>query len=168
MTEPRRITGFMPMAKGIIIENPGLTAQEIFRIALRRSESMGIKLSAAANPESSLIATLHKCHQDFDIERVRQRDGKLRFYDKSLRMSVPPDVVVPISTLGSLGNSDAVEGGKKENAMEACIKCCIGLPDHLNSKVRALVDLGLYSDEHEAHTRLVERGLEAVLTKLDS
>ena len=82
MTDPRRITGFMPLAKEIVEAQPGLTAKEIFSLAQQRSVQVGIPISASANPEASLVATLQKVYKDYDLERRGGRDGRYRFYPK--------------------------------------------------------------------------------------
>ncbi len=185
----------MPLARRIIEAQPGLTAQGIVSLALQRSELEGFPLSAAANPESSLTATLHKCHEDFYIERKRERDGRYRFYPEGVRVPLPPtdfgapsepsrpvgpEFVEPrIDYPGELKSTKTLPGNHLESIPATVSaqtptegdrsgngECCIELPAHQASKIRALVDLGLYPSEHDAHGDLVKKGLESILAKL--
>ena len=204
MAEPRRITGFMALAEDIICDRPGLTAQEIVSLAEEHSVNRGIPLSAAANPSASLTATLHKCHADYGIERMRGRDGRYRFYTDKVRIPVTPSPVGPSHEPNSHVGSELVEAlsangstgsiridrhigsESREIPLEKPLgevefsqahpadkhlggsdeKCCIELPSNQASKIKALVDLGLYPSEHDAHGDLVKKGLEAVLANL--
>ena len=206
MVHLKRISGFMALAKEIVHDKPGLTAQEIVSRAQQHAAQKGIPLSAAANPVASLTATLHKCHEDFGIERNRGNDGKYRFYPdgQEIREYLPRDLgsqsepIFP-ANLGMTENSsihvsagspkkgylDDYESRKPvpENPLETFSPTvsapttteetpsvnggyCVELPAHQDSKIKALVALGLYSSEHVAYQDLVSKGLEAVLSKL--
>ena len=203
MTDPRRITGFMPLAKEIVEAQPGLTAKEIFSLAQQRSVHVGIPISASANPEASLVATLQKVYKDYDLERRGGRDGRYRFYLKGqgAKENLGPfgSLAKPISPDGSeLAEGPSVHGsttslltdppgdsGNQRTLLENPSdfpppsfqpptkeeylvngRCCIESSSHQASKIRALVDLGLYPSEHDAHGDLVKKGLESILAKL--
>ena len=80
MDQPKRITGFMPLARQVVHDSPGLTAKEVYYQVARLAEAEGIPISAASNPQISLVATLAKAHKDFDLKREKGRDGNWRYY----------------------------------------------------------------------------------------
>ena len=73
----KKIRGFSGKAGPYIEGHPGMTAQDIVRSLLRS----GAVQSAAANPEGSLVATLHKHHREIGVER-RRDGGVYRYYPK--------------------------------------------------------------------------------------
>jgi hypothetical protein len=191
---PKRITGFMALAKSIIESKPGISAQEVVSIALQYSDREGIPLSAATSPEASLSATLHKAHKDYGLERERGADGTFRYYPEG---QVPADPIAyrfpsgpnsPVSSdhskpsTGHHGDS-VKQNTQPEGPLDASSptvstqthstreiskgdeECCTELPVDLVSKIRALVELGRYPNEHEAHSDLVKEGLRAVLAR---
>ena len=81
-TSPRRITGFMARAKEIVHRRPGLTAQEIYRQASLEAQQARSPISASRNPETSLVATIHRNFQYHQLDRRRGQDGRYRFYPK--------------------------------------------------------------------------------------
>ena len=193
----RRITGFMPLARSIIEANPGLAAHEVVSLALRYSGKEGIPISAAANPRASLTATLHKSRKDFGLERERGADGTFRYYLKGhgpadpITYSFPTESSGPVSSdrpkpstdhrgdsvgedlqteeaLGTFTPSVSTQAHSTIGRLRSDEGCCTKLPDELASKVRALVELGKYSNEHEAHSDLVREGLRAVLARLSA
>lgn len=155
MTNPKRITGFMPIVAEIIVPNyPGLTAQEIYAWAEQYAVDNDLRISASATPESSLVATLHKCHKDFGLERRRGMDGRYRYYTS-------PDSTASEPVLPTVEHRRSVEvdfAGDRE--------CCIEIPPAEKSKIQALVDLDVYANKHEAHRELVKKGLDSVLARL--
>ena len=189
----RRITGFMPLAKSIIEANPGLTAQEVVSRAFEYSKQKGIPLSAAVNPEASLTATLHKIHKDYELERERGADGTFRYYPEGnapadpISYKFPSGSSSPVSSdlskpsahygdaVGEISQSDgptdaftptvATQAHSIREMLKGDENCCTELPDDLVSKIRALVELGKYPNEHEAHSDLVREGLRAVLAR---
>lgn len=188
MSGPRRIPGFIRIARNIIQAEPGLTAQEIVSRALENSETTGISLSAATNPEASLTATLHKVHGDYGLERRHGGDGRYRYYPMAQGITADPrvsgfssgpvssndpefveetfvdDLTSPsrVEYVGDSQNLGTTTGEKHPDND----KCCIELSGLQTSQVKALVDLRLYPSEHDAHTGLVKKGLEAVLAEL--
>ena len=170
MAEPKRITGFMILAKDIINEEPGLTAQEVYSRAKRRSVD---PLSASANPESSLVATLHKTYEDHGLERCND-GGRFRYYPKGqgpyITIEYPPSSAgerntyeegrQPKQQVSGLGGSPQSTYSEDDGG------CCIELPFGDRSKIRALVDLGLYTNEHKAHSDLAKKGLEAFVARI--
>lgn len=140
---PKRVPGFMALARQIVTQTPGLTAQEVVEMAKRT----GRVLSAAANPDGSLVATLHKHHSQFGLERRSDPGGRFRYYPKGIGQA-PPTPTGQVST---------ANGG-----------CCIGLSSEDLRRVRALVALGRYADEHDAHRDLVKKGLEEILSRLSA
>ena len=191
---PRRITGFMPLAKSIIAANPGLAAHEVVSMALGYSDEEGIPISAAANPRASLTATLHKSHEDYGLERERGADGTFRYYLKGhgpedpityrfptvSNSAVSSDYPAPSTDRrgdydgqnpqteevpGTFTPSVSSQTHSTRGGLWSDEGCCIELPDELISKVRALVELGKYSNEQEAHSDLVREGLRAVLAR---
>ena len=173
MTEPRRIPGFIRIARSIVQAEPGLTAQQIVSRALRDSETTGIPLSAAANPEASLTATLHKVHGDYGLERRPGKDGRYRYYLVAQELTADPAAVEkpPVDVLASsLRTGYSVDS---ESRTTPTVEkhpddagCCVELSSSQISQIRALVALRLYPSEHGAHTGLVKEGLKAVLAKL--
>lgn len=188
MTGPRRIPGFIRLARSIIQAEPGLTAQEIVSRALQNSETTGISLSAATNPEASLTATLHKVHGDYGLERRHGKDGRYRYYPMTQGITADPEVsgissgpvssndpelveepsidaLPSLSRAGYAGDSES-RGKPTGEKHPGNGGCCIDLSALQTSQIKALVDLRLYPSEHDAHTGLVKEGLEAVLAKL--
>ena len=174
MKDPKRITGFMAFAKDLITDEPGLTAQEVYVQAARYSEDTGVSLSAAGNPQGSLVATLHKSHRDYGLERRPGRDGKNRFYLAGQESLVDPATSRPSAPDGQNAEHDPIEMGASmqhqyngENHRWDG-RCCIDIRPQDMSRIKALVALGLYPNEHQAHRELVEKGLEVVVAKLST
>ncbi len=185
MEGPKRVTGFMPLAKWVVGETPGLTAKEVYDRVVQLSKDERIEISAASNPQASLVATLSKVHQDFGMERRRGRDGKYRFYQMNHQASddlgrypearltagnQPPAVernptedCLPVGNTGDQ-RDEAVSHSTQTFLVEG--SCCLRLSEEERKKIRALVDLDRYRDEHQAHSDLVKLGLEAVLSRL--
>ncbi len=162
MENPKRITGFMAFARDMVHDTPGLTAQEVYSLAMKYSEEMGVRLSAAANPEASLVATLHKGHSDYGLERRRGRDGKLRFYPEGKAPYEDPPIYSPPGRSYS-ERPLIIDHEPSEKDLDCEGRCCIELSFEDTKRIRALVDLGKYSNEHYAHSDLVKKGLEVVL-----
>jgi hypothetical protein len=78
------IRGFMADARRYVQQNPGQTAQEIFR-ELRRQ---GRAQSDAQDPQASLVATLHKYHTQVGLER-RKEGGAYRYYPRGYGNGAP-------------------------------------------------------------------------------
>ena len=133
----------MALAQEIITQTPGLTAQEV----VEKAKRTGKVISAAANPDASLVGTLHKVHNSFGLERRIDASGRFRYYTKGISQT-PPTPSVKDSTSN---------GG-----------CCITLSPEDVRRVRALVDLGRYDSEHDAHRDLVKKGLEELLARLST
>ena len=174
MKEPKRITGFMAFAKDLITDQPGLTAQEVYFQAALYSEDTGISLSAAGNPQGSLVATLHKSHRDHGLERRPGRDGKNRFYLAGQESFVDPATSRPSTPAGQSAEHAPIEMGASmqhqydgENHQWDG-RCCIHIRPQEMSRIKALVDLGLFPNEHQAHRELVKKGLEVVVAKLST
>ena len=191
---PKRIPGFMSLAKRIIEDEPGLTAQDVVSKALQYSDREGIPLSAAASPEASLTATLHKVHENHGLERKRGADGTFRYYPEGqvpagpITYRFPSGPNSPVSSDQSKPSTGHHGDPLKQNTLaegpldassptvstqthstreisEGDEGCCTELPVDLVSKIRALVELGKYPNEHEAHSDLVKEGLRAVLAR---
>ena len=142
---PKRVTGFMALARQIVTQTPGLTAQQVVEIAKRS----GKVISAATNPDASLVATLHKSHHQFGLERRGDSEGRFRYYPKGIAQ-VPPTSV------------PAVQDSPKNGG------CCIHLSPGESRQLGALLELGIYTSEHDAHCDLVKKGLEAILSRLSA
>ena len=82
MPEPQRVTGFMPLAREVVTNEPGLTAKEVYSRVDRLATFQEIPISAAADPKVSLIGTLHKVYGDFGMKKHPGKDGIYRFYPK--------------------------------------------------------------------------------------
>lgn len=165
MEMQKRITGFMPMAKELITESPGLTAQEVYTRVAKLAEESGQRISASANPKGSLIPTLNKVYEDYGIERIRGKDGKYRFY---LKGQNPSDDIVNYPSPGRNASEQpaiAEPVPLEDDFSLSSDTCCIKLDPRDSAKVRALVTLGWYSNEHAAHAELIKKGLETVLAK---
>ena len=142
---PKRVPGFMALARQIVTQTPGLTAQQVVEIAKRT----GKVLSAAANPDGSLVATLHKHHQQFGLERRGDAEGRFRYYPKGIAQVSPASI---------LAVQDSPDNGG----------CCIYLSPEESRRLGALLELGIYTSEHDAHCDLVKKGLEAILSRLSA
>jgi hypothetical protein len=142
MVRPRRRTGFMNKAKAIVLQSAGLTAQEVYQ----RLAATGEVLSAAQDPQASLVAALHKYYSKHGLERRRDASGRYHYYAKG--QSQPHASVETDPT----------------NGCNEC--CCITLSPDETKRIRALVDLGQYPNEHEAHRDLVKKGLAEILSRL--
>ena len=164
MEHPKRITGFMAFARDMINDTPGLTAQEVYSLAMQYSEEMGVRLSAAANPEASLVATLHKGHSDYGLERRRGKDGKLRFYPEG--QAPGEDLANQPLPRPAQQQSPTVEWHSSQEIAPCKDGCCIELLSDDSMAIKLLVTRGLYPDEHAAHRDLVKKGLEVVFGKL--
>ncbi len=140
---PKRVTGFMQLAKEVIIGSPGLTAQEVYQKVRNVAKTRGVALSAATNPESSLVATLHKHHRQYDLERSKQA-GHYRFFPKQ----VTPTPHSPLQPV----NDD----------------CCLDLSLEDTKRIKALVELGRYANKHDAYRGLIKTGLDTLLSKLSA
>ena len=181
MEESKRITGFMPMARDIIAKQPGLTAQEVYHQVAKYAEDVGLRISASPNPKGSLVPTLNKVYRDYGLERRKGNDRKFRFY---LKGQEPSDVPVnDHRTNRSLDEQSPIADWKPpedyfpvHNSDDHVVEnishsaqtflgegpCCLALPDDDTKRIRALVNLGKYGDEHEAHLDLLRRGLRAL------
>ena len=148
MNQPRRIIGFMPSAARYIQDHPGLTAQEIVRKVIQATRT---PLSAASNPQESLVATLHQNHQSYDIVRSMGQDRRYRFYPRNTTSSGnhPPTTGAP--TPPRVEEPTDQEG------------CCIQLSQEDRQAIDALVVLGVYRDIHQAHQGLLGLGMEQVI-----
>lgn len=142
----RRGRGFMALATAILNTKPGLTASQVASAALMEARTRGITVSASDDPQGSLISTLHKRHSQFGLVR-RLVDGEYRFYPKD-----GGTTALPASSPGR-ATGDA---------------CCRNVSEEDSARIKALVQLGLYSDEDAASRSLVKLGLEALLAKLAS
>ena len=167
MGGPKRVIGFMAFAKDLISSERGLTAKEVYSQAKQYSADMDIPISASATPEASLVATLHKTHRDYGLERKRGKDGRYRFY---LKGYASPEDPVNYPSPNRLVSEKPVIAEQKptEDGIPSNAGCCIELPSQDLERIRAFVVLGKYANEHEAHCDLVKRGLEAVLAKLSA
>ena len=144
---PRRIVGFMELARQIINKTPGLTAQEVYRRADEIARQEGRKLSAAKSPQGSLVATLHKHHAQYGLRR--EKDGRgYRYYPANLSFETPPS-----ATIGPVATSNG---------------CCLALPPELDKQLDALISLGRFNDRHEAQQALIAMGLQTMVAKLTS
>lgn len=164
--EPKRITGFMAFAREIIKDEPGLTAQEVYGWVEQYESDEGVKLSASPNPKQSLISTLHKTYRDFGLERRKGKDGKNRFFPAGHPEAEQPPFRLPSLVLADSMVEPPGEKPTKDGTDHSNDDCCITLPKAESEKIRALVTLGKYTDEHAAYQDLVRRGLEAVLATL--
>ena len=133
----------MKLARQIVTQTPGLTAQEV----VERAKRTGQVISAAKNPDASLVGTLHKVHKQFGMERRVDDSGRFRYYPKGISQAAPTPSV----------KDSASNGG-----------CCITLLPEDVRRVRALVELGRYDSEHDAHRDLVKKGLEELLARLST
>ena len=143
---PKRVGGFMRLARDIVDANPGLTAQEIYARADAIATQKGIRLSAARSAQGSLVATLHKHYTDYGLER-KQRGRQFHYYLKG-----------------------AAEGHGLPKASHASETggCCLDLPEEDNRRLDALISLGRFKDKQEAQRELVALGLQSLLAKLTS
>ena len=82
MPEPLRVSGFMNLARGVVANEPGLTAKEVYSKVARLAQAQGIPISAAPDPERSLTNTLNKYYEDFGMGRRRGMDRIYRYYLK--------------------------------------------------------------------------------------
>ncbi len=169
MVGPKRITGFMALAKQIVRDEPGLTAQEIYSRADKYARQTNIRLSASSTPEASLVATLHKTHREHGLKREIGRDGKLRYFPEGQGAADNPLPTAiderPVSLVGQPPH-DATD--RHLNAAANDGNCCIDLPSKDQAIVEALVGRGKYADLHEAHRSLVSKGLDALLSNLQT
>ena len=166
MKQPKRITGFMPLVKNLVYATPGLTAQEIYLRVAQLAEDRGIQISAASNPEASLMATLHKTHGDFGLERNIGRDGRYVFYPIGQGPSKDPRMLPVDKPHSQQVGLTIGRKSSEHDSLPSNVECCIKLPPHDAEKIGALVVLGQYSDEHEAYCDLVKKGLESTLARL--
>ena len=102
MEEPTRAREFLPFARIMVEDEPGLTGRETYNRAMRAGEGdMNLILSDSADPEQSLIPTLHKHYESHGMERWKHQDGVYRFYPavyvgklaqelRRMRENVPP------------------------------------------------------------------------------
>ena len=165
---PKRVTGFMPLAKEVLDAEPGLTAQEIFPRVVQLAERRGIQISAASDPQASLVATLHKVYRDFGLVRVADKARRYRYYPED---QAPHDTTLVVPRLHDIVKEQPqvmVVDPPKGDSPSTGPGCCIHLSTADSKRIRALVDLGRYSNEHEAHSDLVKKGLESFLSKLDN
>ena len=175
MVQPKRITGFMVFASELIADSPGLTAQEVFEAYDDYCAEEGIPMSAAADKKGSLVCTLHKCHKDFGLQRIKRQGRNYRFYpegpiaaegDKSLPR---PDLsqIRQDREADSIAHEPPVSSNHQpiEEANPDSLSCGFDLPLEDQGRITALVVLGYYSNEREAYNDLVKRGLESVLAK---
>lgn len=141
----KRIVGFMDLARQILGQTPGLTAQEVYRRANELSKLQGKKLSAAKSPQGSLVATLHKSHVQFGLKRHKIGRDYL-FYPANSQIDSQSSSFAPRST-----SSD--EDG-------------LSLPPDVEKRLDALVDLGRFRDKEEAQRELITIGLDTLLARL--
>ena len=143
MVSPRRrVVGFMGLAREILTKTPGLTAQEVYRRANEIARQENRSLSAAMSPQGSLVATLHKHHESYGLER-RQVGRQYRYFPAGSGMS---------------------RGGT--GATVSTDDCCLALPAEVDKGLEALVTLGRFSDKHDARQELIAIGLQTLMAKL--
>ena len=159
MEGPRRISGFMDIARETIHKKPGLTAKDVYLLAERSSEETGRPISAAANPEASLVATLHKYHREHGLERRVGKGGVYRYYPKGQAPIEPWEDT-------SKGSEVTIPPKTQEHHQQSVAGCCIELPSQDFERIKALVVLGKYANEHEAHSDLVKKGLDVILNEI--
>ncbi len=167
--EPQRISGFSKFATAWITANPGATANDAYEAAKFHFDREGIPLSAADDPRSSLVCTLHKYYRKYGLSRVKGRDGRYRYYPSGAEPRADGESMNTNKT--NMEQEVAQEAGADpENQMRIDLSnrsgCCVKLSVDDCAKVQALVTLGKYADEHAAHQDLVKRGLESVLATL--
>jgi len=137
---PKRIVGFMDLARRIVSQTPDLTAQEIYKRAKDVAEKQNKKISAAKSPQGSLVATLHKHHKQYGLER-RRVGREFHYFVEGFRHS----------HAGSVTMSD---------------NSCLVLSAEVNARVEALVSLGRFPNKEEAQRDLISIGLDTLLAKL--
>ena len=140
----KRVGGFMELARQIVRQTPGLTAQEVYKRANEVAKQRDKKLSAAKSPQASLVATLHKHYGQHGLER--------KLIGREFHYS-PADV-------------GASQGGMGINAGSG--GCCRTLSSELDNRIDALVKLGRFPDKQTAERELVTIGIEALIAKLAS
>lgn len=144
MTSPKRIVGFMASARQIVQQTPGLTAQEVYKRANEMAKQRGTKLSAAKSPQGSLVATLHKHHAPYGLER-RRVGRQYLYYINAASPASPP-------ATGIATNSNV----------------SLTLPEEVDKRLEALVSLGRFRDKQEAQRELISIGLQTLMAKLAS
>lgn len=139
---PGRFHGFMAQARKVLKrEYPReLTANEVVDEVEKMS---GTLPSVAQNPRMSLVATLSKHYHQHGLKRQRGASGRYMYSSQS-----PGQPAKPISL--------------DPQAVQPSGSCCVTLPDDDVKRIKALVALGKYKDEHEAHLDLVKRGLRGL------
>ena len=142
---PKRIIGFMGLARQVILQTPGLTAQEVYTKATEIAKLRNRRLSASGNPQNSLVATLHKHYSHYGLERREGIGREFRFYPEGSEM--PP---------ARTGVTSSPNG------------CCLALPPELDKRLEALVNLGRFPDKHKAQQELIAMGLQTLMAKLAS
>ena len=143
----KRIVGFMDSARQIIFDTPGLSAQEVYRRASELAKRQGKNLSAAQNPQGSLVATLHKSHMQFGLKRQKIGRDYLFYPAKFALVSATPSV--------------AAQAPDNDG-------CCMSLPSDVDKRLEALVSLGRFQSKGEAQQELITIGLDTLLAKLAS
>lgn len=139
----KRITGFSQEAGAYIERHPGQTAQEIVGYLLQS----GAAESAAQDPEGSLVATLHKHHQQIGVER-RRDGGVYRYYPRNGQAPSPFVLTA------------AVPGRQQDRDDEVVIT--IRLPQAATDVADTLVATGTCKDRSEAVTWLVNKAISAI------
>ena len=142
---PKRIVGFMELARQILNQTPGLRAQEVYKRANEMAKQQGRKLSASKSPQGSLVATLHKHHAHYGLKR--ERVGREYLY-------YPRDPGIAPASPAAAGIATSSNG------------CCLNLPAELHKRVEALVNLGRFRDEQEAQQELIAIGLQTLMARL--
>lgn len=142
MTSPRRIVGFMALAREIVFQTPGLTAQEIYRQAADIAKLQSKVLSAAESPQASLVATLHKHHRKFGLER-KKVGREYQYYSV-------------ISELRDVADTNSDTLGKD----------WLALPEELEKWIDALVNLGRFPNRQTAQKELIAIGAQTLIAKI--
>ena len=167
MEGQKRTTGFMAMATEVVNATPGLKANEVYDRTAEIADSRGRSISSASDPRASLVATLHKVYASYGLERRKDKYGDFRFYP--IKQDLSSDIVRS-SLTNPLVNEQSMMIVEKETIQHIPpydnSGCCINLSTDDSKRIRALVDLGRYSNEHEAHNALVKEGLQSFLSKL--
>ena len=139
MTTP--VKGFMKIAEALVKERPGLAAEEYARMALDR----GIAQSNSKDPVQSLATTLMKQVREGRTTEIYadQVRGKLRYYPTGDLLN-PPGRRLPHLLFTDVRMS----------------------PDTAK-RVRTLLEVGLFANEKEAASWLLEEGVRAQRDTLD-
>lgn len=141
----KRVVGFMQLARQIVSQTPGLTAQEVYKRANEMAKQQGRRLSAAKSPQGSLVATLHKHHPYYGLDR-RKVGREFRYYPA--------------------GSNGSVE--LRPSTATSPTTSCLGLPSEVDTRLEALVNLGRFRDKEEAQRELISIGLQTLMAKLAS